>query len=104
MLGSMDTATPQLKPAILVISDTAFGDPSSDRAGDVLRDTLSSEGGNRWAKPEVKIVPDDAAMIEDAIKRWSSLGDDVFNLIITTGGTGFAVKDITPEASSDREP
>jgi gephyrin len=85
-----------LRPAILVISDTASKDPSTDNAGTVLTDTFSADGGNQWRSPLVKIVPDSIVEIQRSIQQWSD-GEDYFNLIITTGGTGFAVKDVTPE-------
>ncbi len=90
---------PKLKPAILIISDTASKDPSTDKAGDVLTEAFSSEGGDRWASPLTKIVPDSTTEIQRAVQQWSD-SEDYFNLIITTGGTGFAVKDNTPEAIS----
>jgi Probable molybdopterin binding domain len=87
----------RLKPAILIISETAFRDPTTDKAGDILRDTIASEGGNKWSEPLIEIVPDDATRIELAVRRWTDEEKDQVNLIITTGGTGFATKDITPE-------
>jgi hypothetical protein len=87
-----------LRPAILVISDTAAKDPSTDKAGNLLTDTFAVDGGDRWHSPFVKIVPDSIIEIQRTIQQWSD-GEDYFNLIITTGGTGFAVKDVTPEVS-----
>jgi gephyrin len=87
-----------LKPAILVISDTASKDPSTDKSGDVLTETFSTDGGSQWHAPLVKIVPDNVIEIQRTIQQWSDT-EDYFNLIITTGGTGFAIKDITPEVS-----
>lgn len=87
----------QLKPAILIVSETAFKDPSTDRAGDILRDTLILEGGDKWTHPSVEIVPDDVERIEAAVRRWADDEKNRVNLIITTGGTGFAVNDLTPE-------
>jgi gephyrin len=86
----------RLKPAILVISDTASKDPSTDKSGDVLTETFSTDGGSQWHAPLVKIVPDSVIEIQRTVQQWSDT-EDYFNLIITTGGTGFAVKDITPE-------
>jgi gephyrin len=95
----MSTENTRLRAAILVVSETAFRDPSTDKAGDILRDTLGAEGGDKWADPLVEIVPDDASRIELAIRRWTDDEKDHVNLIVTTGGTGFAVKDITPDVS-----
>lgn len=96
----MSSDSAQLRPAILIISETAFADPSTDKAGDILRETLNVEGGGRWAEPLLEIVPDDATRIELAVQRWADDEKSYANLILTTGGTGFAVKDITPEVGS----
>ena len=92
----------QLKPAILIVSDTAAADPSTDRSAPVLRDVFASEAGSgKWTVPEVKIVGDDIEGIREAVKRWTDSDDaegDLVNLVITTGGTGFAKRDFTPEA------
>ncbi|PGH05109.1 hypothetical protein AJ80_08408 [Polytolypa hystricis UAMH7299] len=88
-----------LKPAILVISDTASQDPSTDKAGNVLTETFKTDGGDRWATPAIKIVPDNVLDIQRQIQQWTD-GEEYFNLVLTTGGTGFAVKDVTPEAVS----
>jgi len=86
----------RLKPAILVISDTASKDPSTDKSGNVLTETFSTDGGSQWHAPLVKIVPDNVIEIQRTVQQWSDT-EEYFNLVITTGGTGFAVKDITPE-------
>ena len=91
----------RLKPAILVISDTASKDPSTDKAGNVLKETFSTDGGGHWRPPVVKIVPDSIIEIQQTVQQWSD-ALDYFNLIITTGGTGFAVKDVTPEVGLPR--
>jgi gephyrin len=86
----------RLRPAVLVISDTASKDPSTDKAGNVLTDTFSADGGDQWRPPLVQIVPDSIIEIQRTVQQWSD-SEGYFNLIITTGGTGFAVKDVTPE-------
>jgi molybdopterin adenylyltransferase len=49
------------------------------------------------ASLEKAIVPDDMNAIQQLLTKWSDSGD--FNLILTTGGTGFAERDVTPEAT-----
>ena len=98
----MTTGSGRLQPAILIISDTAFKDTATDKAGDILRETLRSEGGEKWGEPFVEIVPDDAERIELAIRKWTDDGIAYVNLIVTTGGTGFAVQDMTPEVGCRR--
>lgn len=86
-----------LKAAILVISDTAFHDPSTDRCGPILSDTFAAEGNEQWVVTHTDIVPDDVLQIQSVVLRWCDHGN-YMNLVITTGGTGFAVMDCTPEA------
>lgn len=95
----MNSGTTRLRPAILIISETAFQDPSLDQSEFVLRQVLGSEGDDRWTEPLVEVVPDDAWRIQRAVRGWTDDENNYVNLVITTGGTGFAVKDITPEVS-----
>ena len=117
---------PKLRPAILVVSDTASADPSSDRTGPALRDLFSRQqlqgGGSKWAEGVAKIVPDDVLSIQREVVGWCDGGatstivgagrgamsgadeegdgeSGPVNLIVTTGGTGFARRDLTPEVS-----
>ena len=89
----------RLKAAILVVSDTAFQDPTTDKAGQILADLLAAEGRDQWVVSDKIIVPDEVISIQREIRHLSD-GDDAVNLLVTTGGTGFAVKDHTPEAVS----
>jgi gephyrin len=89
----------KLKAAILIVSDTAFHDPASDRAGATLIGTFEKDGAGSWDIPLTEIVPDDVLAIQRCIQRWAD-GEDFINLVVTTGGTGFAVKDSTPEVVS----
>ena len=88
---------PKLKATILIVSDTAFQDPSTDKAGDILSEVFSNEGDGQWTVGDRKIVPDDVLTIQKAVSLYCDR-EDYANLLITTGGTGFAVKDNTPEA------
>ncbi|CRG83794.1 Gephyrin [Talaromyces islandicus] len=88
-----------LRPAILVISDTASQHPQTDKAGPALTEAFSQRS-DAWEAPIVKIVPDDREQIQTAIKEWADNESDFVHLIVTSGGTGFAVKDVTPETVS----
>lgn len=88
-------ADSKLKAAVLVVSDTASRDPSTDKVGGILAEAFAQEGG-RWGNPTVSIVPDDVQAIQRQIREWTD-SDTYFNAIITSGGTGFSVKDNTPE-------
>ena len=98
---SAPAANSTLKAAILIVSDTASKDPSTDKAGDTLRQVFEQDGAGKWNIPAIttKIVPDNVEAIQHSIKSWTDTSD-YFNLIITTGGTGFTPKDNTPEAIS----
>ena len=88
---------PKLKAAILIISDTASKDRSTDKAGEILSNTFTSDGGDQWIIQDKQIVPDDVLAIQRQITQWCDGGEGYVNVIATTGGTGFAVKDCTPE-------
>ena len=85
-----------LKAAILVVSTTASKDPSADSSGGILKDVFDQEGGEKWEVTKTKIVGDVVLDIQRSIMGWTD-GEDAVNLIISTGGTGFAVHDSTPE-------
>ena len=90
-------ANPRLEAVVLVISDTASKDPSTDKAGAVLGDLIAIEGNDQWEITKQDIVPDNVSAIQHAVTKFCD-GDDYVNFLITTGGTGFSAKDCTPEA------
>jgi hypothetical protein len=92
-----DMENAKLKAAILIISDTAYKDPATDKAGSVLEDAFASDGDDQWIVEEKQIVPDDVLSIQRHLMQWCDR-DNCMDLIITTGGTGFTAKDNTPEA------
>ena len=85
-----------LRAAIIVISETASKDPSTDKCIPALRDAFATQGAGRFDASETVIVPDDVLQIQRAITQRTD-GEDPVNLIITSGGTGFTLKDVTPE-------
>lgn len=95
------SSNPALKAAVLIVSTTAAKDPSTDAAGAVLRDVFDQNGGGQWSVVATHIVSDDAEQIKAQITAWTDPpATDPVHLIITTGGTGFAISDQTPEAVS----
>lgn len=90
-------AEAKLKAAILVISDTAFKDPSTDQAGAKLENVFAKQG-TIWDVRHTLIIPDDVKAIQQHVTQLCDDADDFVNFVLTTGGTGFAVKDRTPEA------
>jgi gephyrin len=85
-----------LKAAILIVSTTASRDPSADSSGSILKGIFDQEGGGKWEVVDTKIVGDDVLDIQRSIVNWADQENGV-NLIVSTGGTGFAVHDNTPE-------
>jgi molybdopterin adenylyltransferase len=77
---------------IITISDRASEGVYEDLGGPALR--KASEGYG-WTVHAEAIVPDDLGRIQDTIRSFSSQG---CGLILTTGGTGIAERDVTPEA------
>jgi gephyrin len=92
----MSTQAP-LKVGILVVSTTASKDPSSDAAGVALTSIFHGGGSRQWDVIDTRIVPDDVMTIQRQIMNWVD-SPEPLNLVVTTGGTGFAVADHTPEA------
>ena len=81
---------------LLIISDAASKDRSLDKVEATLSETLTADGNGQWTVAVSDIVPDDANAIREKIESWTMLEKDV-RLILTSGGTGFAQRDITPE-------
>ena len=77
--------------AILTISDTRTAE--TDKSGDTLAERIS-EAGHRLV--DRAIVPDDREKIAARVKAWTDSKD--IDVVITTGGTGFTGRDVTPEA------
>jgi len=80
-----------LRIAVLTISDTR--DESTDRSGALLAERLGAAGHELAGKA---IVRDEVEAIRKQVKAWVAAED--VDLIIATGGTGFAPRDVTPEA------
>lgn len=92
-LAGIDATLPfhPLRIAVLTISDTR--DEASDRSGALLVERLSTAGHALAGKA---IVTDEVEAIRDQIKSWAD--DPEVDVVITTGGTGFSPRDVTPEA------
>ncbi|ASW05708.1 molybdenum cofactor biosynthesis protein B [Rhizobium sp. NBRC 114257] len=77
--------------AVLTVSDTRT--LADDKSGDTLVARIA-EAGHRLAARA--IVPDDKERIRAQVEAWTK--DDAVDVVITTGGTGFTGRDVTPEA------
>jgi molybdenum cofactor synthesis domain-containing protein len=84
----------EIVAAVLTISDSASRGEREDRSGPAVIAELEKLGG-RVAVAE--IVPDDVDLIATKLREYA--GREDVNLILTTGGTGFAPRDNTPEAT-----
>ena len=87
-----------MKAAVLTVSDGVVAGTREDKSGDILADLLTGDG----YEVERRVVPDEAGEIASAIADLAA-GAAV---ILTTGGTGVAPRDVTPEATRsviDRE-
>ncbi len=80
---------------ILTVSDRASRGEYADEGGPAIRDYLREVLSTPWEAHE-KIVPDDLDMITAAIRELAAAGSC---LVVTTGGTGPAPRDVTPEAT-----
>lgn len=80
-----------LNIAVLTVSDTRR--PEDDRSGDTLTQRLTEAGHILAAR---SIVPDEVPAIRARVEAW--LRDPGVDVVITTGGTGFTGRDVTPEA------
>lgn len=77
--------------AVLTVSDTRSLD--EDRSGKTLADRIT-DAGHKLA--DRQIVTDDIARIQGVVRGW--ITDPDIDVVITTGGTGFTGRDVTPEA------
>lgn len=82
---------------ILTVSDRASRGEYEDRGGPAIREYLTEVLTSVW-KPCGLVISDDQSEIESALKRLAD--DEKCALIVTTGGTGPAVRDVTPEATA----
>jgi molybdopterin adenylyltransferase len=85
-----------IRAAILTVSDAGSRGEREDTSGAAIRELLVGIGGE---VARYEIVPDERDRIAAKLREWCD-GDGV-DLIITTGGTGLAARDVTPEATLD---
>ena len=79
--------------AVITVSDRASRGEYEDRTGPVLVQMLKEAG---YEVIETTVIPDEKEQIEETLIR---LADQHIALILTAGGTGFAPRDVTPEAT-----
>jgi molybdopterin adenylyltransferase len=89
-----------IQTAILTVSDSSAAGARADISGAELAARIAELG---WAVAATAVVADDPLAISAKLCEWSDAG---YGLILTTGGTGITVRDVTPEATRnvlDRE-
>jgi molybdenum cofactor synthesis domain-containing protein len=79
---------------ILTLSDRSARGERADSSGPALADLIQAEG---WTVVQQSLLPDDGSAIREILTTWADAGD--IDVILTTGGTGFAPRDLTPEAT-----
>ncbi|MCL4386362.1 MAG: MogA/MoaB family molybdenum cofactor biosynthesis protein [Actinobacteria bacterium] len=84
------------KVAIITVSDKGYKGEREDRSGKYLIDFFKQK---QWDISDYIIVPDEKDLIKEKLKEICDGGKA--NLILTTGGTGFSARDITPEATKE---
>lgn len=84
----------KIRVGILTVSDRSWRGERDDASGPVLVEMAEK---NAWSVVETLVVPDEIDTLRDTLVMWADSGD--MDLILTTGGTGFAPRDITPEAT-----
>lgn len=80
--------------AVLTVSDRSSRGERADASGPALIEIIKARG---WSVAHQEILPDDLLLLQETLSTWSDRGD--VDVILTTGGTGFAPRDVTPEAT-----
>jgi molybdopterin adenylyltransferase len=90
-----------LRIGILTVSDACARGERRDRSGEAIAEWCEGSG---WRIAASKIVPDERSLVTRSLLEW--VDGATLDVILTTGGTGFSPRDVTPEATRpvlDRE-
>lgn len=83
-----------LRFGILTASDRSARGERPDLSGPALAELIASQG---WEVLCQAVLPDDLTALRETLSAWAGRGD--LDIILTTGGTGFSPRDVTPEAT-----
>jgi molybdenum cofactor synthesis domain-containing protein len=83
-----------IRVGILTVSDRSSRGERADESGPFLRQMIERQG---WTVERESIVPDELVDIRAKLIEWADVAR--LDVILTTGGTGFAPRDVTPEAT-----
>jgi molybdopterin adenylyltransferase len=81
---------------VLTISDSGAAGAREDTSGETIRAMVTAQMSGAAIEAGA-IIPDERELIEGTLREWSD--EKRLNLILTTGGTGLAPRDVTPEAT-----
>src|SRR3954451_14508722 len=85
-----------IRVAVLTVSDSAVRGTREDLSGPALVEHCRNKG---WSVTAYEAVPDERNIIASRLRNWAD--ENIAALILTTGGTGVAPRDVTPEATAD---
>ncbi len=85
-----------IRVAVLTISDSVSRGEREDRSGPQLRERAAALG---WTVSVHEVIPDERERIAARLRELADAGE--VRVILTTGGTGVALRDVTPEAARD---
>jgi molybdopterin adenylyltransferase len=85
-----------IRVAIVTVSDSVVAGTREDRSGPAVRERVEALG---WTVSAVESVPDESLKIAEIIRHWATSGE--VSAVFTTGGTGVAPRDVTPEATRE---
>ena len=83
-----------MKVGILIVSDRGSRGEYKDKSSPIIQEKIKTN--TDWIISHEAIVPDEFDIIVRTLTEWS---DEGVNLLLTSGGTGFSPRDITPEAT-----
>lgn len=83
-----------LRFGILTVSDRSAAGERADSSGPALEEVIVEQG---WRVVRRAVLPDELMTLSDTLASWADSGE--MDVILTTGGTGFSRRDITPEAT-----
>ena len=84
------------RAAIITSSDSGYRGEREDLSGPAVREILEREG---YQVVSTEILPDDREILGNRMKEIAD--KELAELVLTTGGTGFSQRDVTPEATED---
>ena len=80
--------------AVITVSDSVLAGTRQDLSGPAVRERVESYG---WTVSAVQLVADESLQIAEAMRNLANSGE--VSVVLTTGGTGVALRDVTPEAT-----